>query len=130
MRDYSPTTPSRRHMQGYDFSQLSKLDPLKSLKKGFKKSYGRNNQGRINGPRKGGGAKRLFREIDFKQNKYDIPAKVFSIEYDPNRTARIARLHYVDGEKRYILAPQTLKVGDTIITSEKTSLQSGNRMKL
>ena len=80
--------------------------------------------------RRGGGVKRLYREIDFKQNKINVPGKVFSIEYDPNRTARIARVHFADGEKRYILAPQELKAGDTIITAEKAPLKPGNRMKL
>jgi large subunit ribosomal protein L2 len=130
MKIYHPTTPSRRHMKGYDFSGLSKITPLKSAVKGFKRSWGRNNKGRITSKHRGGGNKRLYREVDFKQNKLDIPGKVFSIEYDPNRTTRIARIHYADGDKRYILAPQDLSVGDTIITSEKTSLKPGNRMKL
>jgi large subunit ribosomal protein L2 len=130
MKHYKPTTPSRRHMKGYDFSQLSKVKPLKSLKSGFKKSYGRNSQGRITSKRRGGGAKRLYRTIDFKRDKFDIPARVFSIEYDPNRTSRIARLHYADGEKRYILAPSGLKEGDNVITSEKAPLKTGNRLKL
>src|SRR3989344_6801340 len=130
MRDYNPTTPSRRHMQGYDFSQLSKGCPLKSATKGFKKLKGRNNQGRITSKYRGGGSKQLYREIDFKQQKLDIPGKVFSIEYDPNRTTRIARINYADGDRRYILAPQDLKTGDKIITSEKAPLRPGNRMKL
>jgi large subunit ribosomal protein L2 len=117
-------------MKGYDFSELTKVEPLKSLKSGVKKAYGRNSQGRITSKRRGGGAKRLYRQIDFKRDKLDIPARVFSIEYDPNRTARIARLHYADGEKRYILAPSGLKEGDSIMTSEKTSLKPGNRLKL
>ena len=119
-------------MQGYDFSQLTKIDPLKSLKSGYKKAYGRNNQGRITGGRRGrgGGAKQLYRDIDFKQNKFNVPGTVAALEYDPNRTARIARIHFKDGEKRYILAPQELKVGDVVITSEKASLKPGNRMKL
>ena len=130
MKIYRPTTPSRRHMTGYDFSQLTKVEPLKSLKSGFRKSFGRNSQGRITSKHRGGGVKRLYRQIDFKRDKFDIPARVFSIEYDPNRTARIARLHYVDGEKRYILAPSGLKEGDSVITSEKTPLKLGNRLKL
>ncbi|OGN17663.1 MAG: 50S ribosomal protein L2 [Candidatus Yanofskybacteria bacterium RIFCSPHIGHO2_02_FULL_50_12] len=131
-KNYRPTTPSRRHMQGYDFSQLTKIEPLKSLKSGYKKAYGRNNQGRITGGRRGrgGGAKQLYRDIDFKQNKFNVPGTVAALEYDPNRTARIARIHFKDGEKRYILAPQELKVGDVVITSEKASLKPGNRMKL
>ncbi len=127
---YRPTTASRRHMQGYDFSGLSAVAPLKSLTKGFQRSVGRNNQGRITTRHKGGGEKRSYRMIDFKQEKKDIPAVVFSLEYDPNRTTRIARLHYPDGEKRYILAPEGLKVGDTIIVADRTKLNPGNRMPL
>lgn len=103
---------------------------MKSAVKGFKKSRGRNNKGRITSRHRGGGVKRLYREIDFKQNKLNIPGTVFSIEYDPNRTTRIARIHYPDGDKRYILAPQDLKAGDSVITAEKAPLRPGNRMKL
>ena len=119
-------------MQGYDFSQLTDIAPLKSLKHGYKKSYGRNNQGRITGGRqgRGGGHKQLFREIDFRQDKFNIPGKVAAIEYDPNRTTRIARIHFIDGEKRYILAAQDMKVGDELITAARASLKPGNRMKL
>ncbi|MBX4190049.1 50S ribosomal protein L2 [Candidatus Parcubacteria bacterium] len=132
MKNYKPTTPSRRHMQGYDFSQLTKIEPLKSLKHGYLKAYGRNNQGRITGGRqgRGGGAKQLYRVMDFKQDKINIPGYVAALEYDPNRTTRIARIHFKDGEKRYILAPQDLKVGDPVITAEQASLKPGNRMKL
>lgn len=130
MKSYNPTSPSRRQMKGYDFSQLTKIDPLKSLKSGFHKKVGRNNQGRITAHHRGGGVKRLFREIDFKQDKLNVPGKVFAIEYDPNRTARIARIHFADGEKRYILAPQDLKVGDTVITAEQAPIKPGNRIKL
>ncbi|KKS13860.1 MAG: 50S ribosomal protein L2, partial [Candidatus Yanofskybacteria bacterium GW2011_GWA1_41_6] len=118
-------------MKGYDFSQLTKIEPLKSHKWGFSKSYGRNNRGRITGPRKGGGAKRLYRDIDFKQtDKLNIPGKVVALEYDPNRTSRIARINFADGEKRYILAPQELKVGDSVITAVGAPVRPGNRMKL
>lgn len=130
MKSYNPTTPSRRHMKGYDFSWLSKISPLKSATKGFTRSVGRNNKGRITSKYRGGGNKRLYREIDFKQNKFDVPGRVFSIEYDPNRTSRIARIKYTDGDVRYVLAPQDIKVGDQIITSEKAPLRPGNRMKL
>lgn len=130
LKKYKPTTSSRRQMLGYDFSNLSKVKPLKLLTGGFKRAVGRNNQGRITSRHRGGGAKRLFRQIDFKQEKMNVPAKVFSIEYDPNRTVRIARLHYVDGEKRYILAPEELKVGSRVIVGERESLEPGNRMKL
>ncbi len=117
-------------MTGYDFSNLSTSEPLKSLTTGFQRAVGRNNQGRITSRHRGGGVKRRYRIIDFKQNKIDIPAKVFSVEYDPNRTTRIALLHYADGEKRYILAPEGVKVGKEIIVSEKTKLEPGNRMRL
>lgn len=117
-------------MKGYDFSRLSKTDPLRSATRGFKRSWGRNNKGRITSKYRGGGAKRLYRDVDFKQNKLDIPGKVFSIEYDPNRTTRIARINYADGDKRYILAPQDLEVGADVITTEKALLRPGNRMKL
>ena len=130
MKSYQPTTPSRRHMKGYDFSGLSKTAPLKSAVKGLKRAWGRNNKGRITSKYRGGGNKRSYREIDFKQHKLNVPGKVFSIEYDPNRTTRIARINYADGDKRYILAPQDLKVGDEVIAAEKAPLRSGNRMKL
>ena len=117
-------------MQGYDFSNLTKIDPLKSLVVGSHRRVGRNNQGRITSPHRGGGVKRAYRIIDFKQQKFDIPAVVSAIEYDPNRTSRIARLSYRDGAKTYILAPQDLKVGDSVITSEQTPVRPGNRMKI
>ncbi len=127
---YKPTTSSRRHMMGYDFSNLSDVSPLKSKTGGFKRSVGRNSGGLISVRHKGGGVKRLYREIDFKQDKFNIPGKVFSLEYDPNRTARIARVHYADGDKRYVLAPEGLNAGDTIITADKVQLKPGNRAKL
>ena len=130
MKLYKPTTPSRRHAMGYDFSQLSKDRPLKSLTSYLKRSFGRNNKGRITSKYRGGGQKNLYRYIDFLQEKLNIPAKVVALEYDPNRTTRIARLHYADGEKRYILAPQDLSVGDLVVASEKGQVKSGNRMKL
>ena len=130
MKSYSPTTPSRRQMTGYDFSQLTKIEPLKHFTASFHRAVGRNNKGRITSHYRGGGAPRLYRQIDFKQNKFNVPAKIAALEYDPNRTSRIARLHFADGEKRYMLAPQELNVGDTVITSEKAPLKPGNRMKL
>jgi len=117
-------------MRGYDFSDITKIAPLKSATSGRHRKVGRNNQGRITGPHRGGGVKRLYRDIDFKQVKVDIPAKVAAIEYDPNRTSRIARLHYVDGDRRYILAAEGLKVGDSVVTSDKAPLRPGNRMRL
>ena len=130
MKSYNPTTPSRRQMKGYDFSELSKSGPLKSLTSFHKRSFGRNNKGRVTSHYRGGGAKRLYRQIDFRQDKFNIPAKIAGLEYDPYRTARIARLHFTDGEVRYIIAPQDLKVGETVVTSEKSPLKPGNRMKL
>ena len=130
MKTYKPTTSSRRQMTGYDFSNLSGVKPLKSKVRGFQRSVGRNNQGRITTRHKGGGVKRLYRFVDFKQDKKDVPGKVFSIEYDPNRTARIAQIHYLDGDKRYILAPENLKVGAGVIISDKAAPELGNRMKL
>jgi large subunit ribosomal protein L2 len=129
-KNYKPTTPSRRHMQKYDFSNLSGAKPLKSLIKGVRKIAGRNNKGRVTTRHRGGGVKRAYRTIDFKQDKLNTSARVYSIEYDPNRTTRIARLHYKDGEKRYILAPMNLQAGDTVVVSDKTELRPGNRMKL
>ncbi|HYU65001.1 MAG TPA: 50S ribosomal protein L2 [Candidatus Paceibacterota bacterium] len=130
MKQYRPTTPSRRHTTGYDFNQLTPVNPLKSLTKGFKRAVGRNNQGRITSGHRGAGVKRLYREIDFKQIKTNVPARVFSIEYDPNRTARIAQIHYVDGQKSYILAPQDLKIDDVVIVGDKGPIRPGNRMRL
>lgn len=130
MKSYAPTTPSRRHMKGYDFSQLTRTAPLKSATRGLKRSWGRNNKGRITSKYRGGGHRRSYREIDFKQMKLNVPGIVFSVEYDPNRTTRIARVNYADGDKRYILAPQELKVKDEIVTAEKAPLKPGNRMKL
>jgi large subunit ribosomal protein L2 len=117
-------------MKGYDFTNLTKIEPLKALTFGRHKKVGRNNQGRITSMHRGGGVKRLYRLVDFKQNKINVPAKVAAIEYDPNRTSRIARLHYRDGEKRYILAPAELNAGETVLTAEKTPVRPGNRMKL
>ncbi len=117
-------------MTGYDFSKLSKEAPLKRFTFSVHRSVGRNNKGRVTSHYRGGGAKRLYRQVDFRQDKVNIPAKVVALEYDPNRTTRIARLHFADGEKRYILAPQDLNVGDEIITTEQAPLKPGNRIKL
>lgn len=103
---------------------------MKSLKSGFNRSFGRSNGGLVTSKRRGGGAKRLYREIDFNQVKLNIPATVFSVEYDPNRTSRIARIHYKDGARAYIIAPQNLKAGDVIITAEEAPIRIGNRIKL
>jgi len=130
MKVYKPTTPGRRGMTKSDDKQLTKkARPFKKLLKTKKSKAGRSRQGRITVRHKGGGHKRKYRVIDFKRiNKLDIPAKVDSIEYDPNRSSYIALVVYGDGEKRYILAPQDLKKGDEVITAEKAALKSGNRM--
>jgi len=131
MKIYKPTTPGRRKMTGIDYKKVvTAAKPCKALTKAITRRVGRNKQGRITVRHRGGGHKRKYRIIDFKRNKFDIPAKVESIEYDPNRSAFISLITYEDGEKRYILAPQDLKVGDKIITNEKTTLKPGNRMVL
>lgn len=131
IRTYKPTTPSRRHMTGPDFAEVTKSEPEKALLAPLKKSGGRNKHGRITTRHRGGGHKRRYRVIDFKRRKYDVPGKVAAIEYDPNRSARIALIHYADGEKAYILAPGALKVGETIIASTKpVDPMPGNAMPL
>jgi len=127
---YKPTSPGRRQMTGVDFSVLTRSEPEKSLTKGIKRTSARNNMGRITMRHQGGGHKKLYRFIDFKQNKFNISGNVISIEYDPNRTAFIALIAYEDGDKRYVLSPKDLKVGDTIVSSENTSLNTGNRLML
>jgi len=133
MKKYKPTTPSRRHMTGILYRTVlgtTENKPAKSLTKGKRKIHGRNNQGRITTRHKGGGVKRLYRQIDFKYDKKEVPAKVETVEYDPNRSGFIALVSYLDGEKRYILAPQGLKAGDKFVVSEKAELKIGNRLPL
>jgi len=131
MKTRKPTTPSNRHTTTVTYrGVLTKSKPEKSLTHGFKRSVGRNNAGRITVRHKGGGHKRLYREIDFMYNKHDIPAKITSIEYDPNRNAFISLACYADGEKRYVIVPKTMKVGDTFLVSEKAPLAVGNRLPL
>lgn len=131
MKTYSPTTPSRRQMSGINFRQiLSPKKPEKNLTIGFKRHKGRNASGRITVRHKGGGAKRLFRRIDFRYDKRDVPAIIKSMEYDPNRSAFIALAVYADGAKRYIIAPEGIKIGDKIISSEKAELKIGGRLPL
>lgn len=131
IKSYKPITPSRRQMTGLVYRKfLIAKKPEKKLTKGFKRAKGRNIFGRITVRHKGGGAKRLFREIDFQYNKHNIPAVVKSIEYDPNRSGFIALVVYTDGEKRYILAPAEVKIGDEIIVSENAELKPGNRLPL
>ncbi|MDR2945611.1 MAG: 50S ribosomal protein L2 [Candidatus Adiutrix sp.] len=130
IKEVKPTSPGRRTQTYSTFEEITRTTPEKSLLAPLPKTGGRNNQGRITTRFRGGGHKRQYRLIDFKRNKMDIPAKVFSIEYDPNRGARIALLHYLDGEKRYILAPQNLKVGDQVVSSETADIKPGNAMSL
>lgn len=125
-----PTSPGRRFASFHDFAEVTTSTPEKSLLKPLPKSGGRNNLGRVTVRHRGGGHKRKYRVIDFKRDKVDVPAKVATIEYDPNRSALIALLHYADGEKRYILAPRKLKVGDTVITAAKADIQPGNCLPL
>jgi large subunit ribosomal protein L2 len=130
VRKYKPTTPGRRGMSGSDFGEVSKTSPEKGLTRPVKNRAGRNAYGRITARRQGGGHKRTYRVIDFRRNKDGIPAKVASIEYDPNRTARIALLFYADGEKRYILAPQGLAVGDRLVSGSGADIRPGNALPL
>ena len=130
IKSYNPYTPSRRNMTGYDFSEITADTPEKSLLAPLKKHAGRNAQGKITVRHKGGGNRRKYRIIDFKRNKDGIPATVKTIEYDPNRTANIALLSYADGEKRYILAPAGLKVGDVLMNGETAEVRVGNCMEM
>ena len=131
MKTYKPTTKSRRHMSGINYRQIvTATEPTKSLTKGFRRAMGRNNRGVITTRHKGGGAKRLYRDIDFKFDKYDIPYTIKTIEYDPNRSGFIGLVTYKDGEKRYVLLHNTAKVGDTFMVSEKAVFVPGNRLPL
>ncbi len=130
IKRFRPVTPSLRFRTVSSFEEITSTVPERSLLEPMRKSGGRNNKGRITAFRHGGGHKRHYRIIDFKRDKRDIPARVASIEYDPNRTARIALLHYADGEKRYILAPLDLKVGDNIMASDSAEIHIGNAMPL
>ncbi len=130
IKKYRPYTPSRRHMTSSTFEEITKTTPEKSLVVKLKKNSGRNNQGKITVRHRGGGATIKYRIIDFKRNKDGVPATVASIEYDPNRTANIALLNYADGEKRYILAPVGLKVGDKLMSGETAEIKVGNALKM
>ena len=130
VKKYSPITPARRFMTSQDYSELSKVEPEKSLLQPLSKNGGRNSYGRITVRHQGGGNRQKYRVIDFKRDKDGIKAKVATIEYDPNRTANIALLNYVDGEKRYILAPVGLKVGDIVESGESADIRSGNALPL
>ncbi len=130
VKTFKPKTPGQRFKSVSSFEQITKDTPEKSLVKGLTKSGGRNSQGRVTSWHRGGGHKRKYRLIDFKRNKRDIPATVASIEYDPNRTAFIALLNYADGDKRYILAPGKMKVGDIVVAGENAEIKVGNALPL
>lgn len=130
IKNYKPTTPARRGMSGASFEELTRKEPEKSLLAPLKRSGGRNATGRLTVRHRGGGHKRRYRIIDFMRDKDGIPAKVASIEYDPNRTAYIALLHYVDGEKRYILWPEGLRVGDQVVSGPEADIRPGNALPL
>ena len=130
IKSYNPYTPSRRNMTGSDFAEITKKTPEKSLLAAKKKNAGRNNQGKITVRHQGGGNRQKYRLVDFKRNKDGIPARVIGIEYDPNRTANIALLHYTDGIKAYILAPKGLKVGDIVESGDEVDIKPGNALAL
>src|SRR5215469_1741496 len=130
IRQYRPTSPGRRGMSVSTFEEITKTKPEKSLTVRLKKHAGRNNQGKITTRHRGGGAKRAYRLIDFKRNKVSVPAKVAAIEYDPNRSANIALLHYLDGEKRYIIAPLGLSQGDVVESGANADIKPGNNLPL
>jgi large subunit ribosomal protein L2 len=130
VKKYKPTSPGRRFQTVSTFEEITATRPEPSLTVALKKTGGRNNLGRITCRHRGGGHKRFYRVIDFKRNKDSVPAKVATIEYDPNRSARIALLHYVDGEKRYIIAPEGLKVGDMVVSGAEADIKVGNALPL
>lgn len=130
IKKFKPYTPGRRFMTVQKNDDLTKKDPERSLLEPLHKKGGRNNRGRITMRHRGGGAKRLYRVIDFKRNKLNVPGKVAAIEYDPNRNARIALIHYLDGDKRYIIAPKDLNVGDKIVAGPESDIRPGNALKL
>ena len=130
VKKYKPVTPGTRNMTGHSFEEITKSKPERSLLIPLRKSGGRNSYGRVTVRHRGGGHRRFIRIIDFKRDKRDIPARVTAIEYDPNRTARLALLTYVDGEKRYIVAPLDLKVGDTVMAGAGAEIRSGNALPI
>lgn len=130
IKKFNPTSPGTRFRSGSDFADITTDRPHKPLTSPVKKTGGRNSQGRITSYHRGGGNKHLYRTIDFKRDKYDVPAKVASIEYDPNRSSRIALLNYADGEKRYILAPDGIKVGDSVMSGENAEISAGNSLPI
>jgi large subunit ribosomal protein L2 len=130
VKKYKPTSPGRRGMTGHTFEEITTSKPERSLLIHKRRHAGRNNQGRITVRHRGGGHKKHVRKVDFKRDKQNIPAQVASIEYDPNRSARLALLHYVDGEKRYIISPLGLKVGDKVIAGPEAEIRPGNNLPL
>jgi len=130
VRNFKPTSPGRRGMSVPDFVEITKTKPEKRLTKGKKSSGGRNNRGKITSYHRGSGHKRRLREVDLRRDKWDVPAKVAAIEYDPNRSARIALLFYADGEKRYVIAPTGMNVGDVVQTGERAEIKPGNTLPL
>ncbi len=130
IKKYKPTSPGRRGMSSSDFANVSASAPHKKLTRSLSKKAGRNTYGRITVRRRGGGHKRRYRVIDFRRDKYGVPARIESIEYDPNRSARIALLSYADGERRYILAPRGLKVDDTVVSSRSADIKPGNSLPI
>jgi large subunit ribosomal protein L2 len=130
IKKFNPTSPGRRHMASSTYEEVTCSTPEKSLCAPLSKSGGRNNNGRITKRHTGGGHKRKYRIVDFRRDKKEVPANVATIEYDPNRSARIALLHYADGEKRYILAPNDLNVGDQVVASESADIKPGNAMSI
>jgi large subunit ribosomal protein L2 len=132
IREFKPTSAGRRFMSGLTFEEITKKKPEKALLSPIKKTGGRNSSGKITTRHIGGGHKRRYRAVDFKRDKFEIPGKIFGIEYDPNRSANLALIHYADGEKRYIIAPLGVKVGDVIVSSKKpdTEVKEGNTMLL
>lgn len=129
-RKFNPTTPSRRFMSVSDFAEVTRSNPERALVEPLRRSGGRNNTGRVTVWQRGGGHKRRYRLVDFRRDKDNVPGRIAAIEYDPNRTARIAVVAYADGEKRYILAPLNLKVGDKVVTADTADILPGNTMKL
>ena len=127
---YKPTSPGRRGMTSPTFEEITKSTPERRLTRPLRKSGGRDHNGTVSIRHRGGGHKRHLRLIDFKRDKFDIPAKVATIEYDPNRSARIALLHYADGEKRYIIAPLEVKVGDTLLAGKTADIRAGNALPI
>lgn len=130
VKTYKPTTPGQRGMTGYTFEEITKTTPERSLLIPLRKKGGRNVYGRVTVRHRGGGNRRFIRIVDFKRDKRGIPARVAAIEYDPNRTARLALLHYADGEKRYIIAPLELKVGDTVLAGPQAEIRPGNSLPI